>query len=123
LSAADRPNFVFILADDLGWSDLGCYGSSFHETPHIDRLASEGMRFTQAYTAGAVCSPTRGSIMTGKYPVRTGVTDYIPQGNRVLNTGKTGDKLFKGGFVPAAELAFDAKASFQGSVSLQHIQC
>jgi arylsulfatase A-like enzyme len=78
MSAADRPNFVFILADDLGWSDLGCYGSSFHETPHIDRLASEGMRFTQAYTAGAVCSPTRGSIMTGKYPVRTGVTDYIP---------------------------------------------
>ena len=61
LSAAERPNFVFILADDLGWSDLGCYGSSFHETPHIDRLASEGMRFTQAYTAGAVCSPTRGS--------------------------------------------------------------
>jgi arylsulfatase A-like enzyme len=78
LSAAERPNFVFILADDLGWSDLGCYGSPFHETPHIDRLASEGMRFTQAYTAGAVCSPTRGSIMTGKYPVRTGVTDYTP---------------------------------------------
>ena len=68
LSAAERPNFVFILADDLGWSDLGCYGSSFHETPHIDRLASEGMRFTQAYTAGAVCSPTRGSNLRSQIP-------------------------------------------------------
>lgn len=75
---ASRPNIIFMLADDLGWTDLGCYGSKFYETPNIDRLAREGMRFTQAYTAGAVCSPTRGSIMTGKYPVRTGVTDYIP---------------------------------------------
>lgn len=73
-----RPNFVFILADDLGWADLGCYGATFYESPHIDRLAREGVRFTQAYTAGAVCSPTRSSIMTGKVPVRTGVTDYIP---------------------------------------------
>jgi arylsulfatase A-like enzyme len=72
------PHIVFILADDLGWRDLSCYGSPFCETPHIDRLAREGLRFTQAYTAGAVCSPTRSSIMTGKYPVRTGVTDYIP---------------------------------------------
>lgn len=78
LSAAEKPNFVFILADDLGYSDLGCYGSAFHETPNLDRLASEGLRFTQAYTAGAVCSPTRSSLMTGKYPVRTGITDYIP---------------------------------------------
>lgn len=96
LSAAERPNFVFILADDLGWSDLGCYGSSFHETPHIDRLASEGMRFTQSYTAGAVCSPTRGSIMTGKYPVRTGVTDYIPglsSDGRKLETPRTKTEL------------------------------
>ncbi len=76
--AVGKPNLLFILADDLGWRDLGCYGSPFCETPHIDRLAREGMRFTQAYTAGAVCSPTRGSIMSGKYPVRTGVTDYIP---------------------------------------------
>lgn len=76
--APGRPNVVFILADDLGWADLGCYGATFYESPNIDRLASEGVRFTQAYTAGAVCSPTRGSIMTGKVPVRTGVTDYIP---------------------------------------------
>jgi len=76
--AAFKPNILFILADDLGWRDLGCYGAPFNETPHLDRLAREGLRFTQAYTAGSVCSPTRASIMTGKYPVRTGVTDYIP---------------------------------------------
>lgn len=77
-AADSKPNILFILADDLGWRDLGCYGSPFQETPNIDRLAREGLRFTQAYTAGSVCSPTRGSLMTGKYPVRTGVTDYIP---------------------------------------------
>jgi len=77
-AAESRPNIIFILADDLGWRDLGCYGSPFNETPHLDRLAGEGLRFTQAYTAGAVCSPTRASIMTGKLPVRTGVTDFIP---------------------------------------------
>lgn len=74
----NRPNIIFVLADDLGWTDLSCYGSRLNRTPALDRLASQGMRFTQAYTAGAVCSPTRGSIQTGKYPVRTGVTDYIP---------------------------------------------
>jgi len=76
--AATRPNVVFILADDLGWMDLSCYGSPFCETPNIDRLAKEGVRFTQAYTAASICSPTRSSIMTGKVPVRTGITDYIP---------------------------------------------
>ncbi len=72
-----RPNFVFFLIDDLGWKDLGCYGSTFNETPNIDRLASEGMRFTNAYAACPVCSPTRASIMTGKYPARLGITDWI----------------------------------------------
>src|SRR5262245_40747152 len=76
--AAERPNILFILADDLGWIDLGCYGSTFDETPNIDKLARQGMRFTCAYSAGTVCSPTRSSLMTGKYPVRTGITDYIP---------------------------------------------
>ncbi len=75
--AADRPNFVFFLVDDLGWTDLGCYGSSFYETPSIDGLAASGMRFTNAYAACPVCSPTRASILTGKYPVRVGITDYI----------------------------------------------
>jgi len=71
------PSFIFILVDDLGWADLGCYGSTFHETPNIDRLASGSMKFTQAYAACPVCSPTRASIMTGKYPARTGITDWI----------------------------------------------
>jgi arylsulfatase A-like enzyme len=73
-----RLNVVFVMADDLGWADLGCYGGKFYESPSIDRLAREGMRFIQAYTAGSVCSPTRSSIQTGKYPVRTGITDYVP---------------------------------------------
>jgi arylsulfatase A-like enzyme len=67
------PNIVFILADDLGWTDLGCYGSRYYETPHIDRLASQGMRFTSAYTNGPNCAPTRAALMTGQYAPRTGV--------------------------------------------------
>ena len=75
------PNFLFLLVDDLGWADLGCYGSTFHETPHLDRLAKEGLRFTDAYTAASICSPTRASIMTGKHPVRVDITDWIPGSN------------------------------------------
>jgi len=75
--AADRPNVVFFLIDDLGWADLGCYGSKFHETPNLDRLAQQGMRFTDAYAACPVCSPTRAAVMTGKFPARLGITDWI----------------------------------------------
>jgi len=71
------PNIVFIMADDMGWMDLGCYGNPFNETPNIDKLASQGVRFTQAYAACPVCSPTRASIMTGKYPTRLQLTNYI----------------------------------------------
>ncbi len=74
-------NIVFILMDDMGWRDLGCMGSEFYETPNLDRLASQGMMFTQAYAACPVCSPTRASIMSGKYPARLGVTDWIDHGN------------------------------------------
>ncbi|CAN5316606.1 sulfatase [soil metagenome] len=70
-------NIIFILADDLGVHDLGCYGSTFYETPNLDRLAAQGVRFTQAYAACPVCSPTRAAFMTGQYPARTGVTDFI----------------------------------------------
>jgi len=77
-TAATRPNIVFIVADDLGWRDLASYGSTFHETPHLDRLAAQGVRFTQAYAASNVCSPTRASILTGHYPARTGITDWLP---------------------------------------------
>jgi arylsulfatase A-like enzyme len=81
--AAERPpNIVVFLVDDLGATDLGCYGSTFYESPRIDRLAAEGMRFTAAYSSCPVCSPTRASMLTGKYPQRTGITNYIdPRGN------------------------------------------
>jgi arylsulfatase A-like enzyme len=82
-----RPNVVFFLADDLGYHDLGCFDSSFYETPNLDRLAARGMRLTHACVA-PVCSPTRSSIMTGKYPARTGITDYlhkIPASGQIKN--------------------------------------
>jgi arylsulfatase A len=75
--SANQPNIVFILTDDLGWNDLSCYGNKFNETPHIDKLAESGIRFTQAYAACPVCSPTRASIMTGKYPARLQLTNFI----------------------------------------------
>lgn len=72
------PHVVLILIDDLGWTDLGSYGSTFHETPNLDRLASEGLRFTDAYAAAPVCSPTRASLLTGKSPARLRITNFIP---------------------------------------------
>ena len=72
-----RPNVILILVDDLGWMDLSCQGSDFYRTPSIDRLAAEGMRFTDAYAACAVCSPTRAAVQTGRNPHRVGVTDWI----------------------------------------------
>jgi arylsulfatase A len=75
---ATRPNVVFFLVDDLGWRDLGCYGSTFYETPRIDQFARDSVRFTQAYAACHVCSPTRASILTGKYPARLRLTDWLP---------------------------------------------
>ena len=78
--AAEKPrlNIVFILIDDMGWTDLGCYGSDYYETPNVDRLAQQGMKFTDAYAASCVCSPTRVSILTGKYPGRLHITHAIP---------------------------------------------
>lgn len=72
-----RPNFVFFLVDDLGWMDIGANGSSFYETPNIDQLAKDGVRFTQAYAGSPVCSPTRASILTGKNPARINLTQWI----------------------------------------------
>jgi arylsulfatase A-like enzyme len=71
------PNILFILVDDLGWRDLSCYGSTFYQTPNLDRLMAQGMRFTDAYASCPVCSPTRASILTGKYPANVGITDWI----------------------------------------------
>ncbi|MDP6634683.1 MAG: sulfatase-like hydrolase/transferase [Phycisphaerae bacterium] len=83
-----KPNVVLILVDDLGWTDLGCFGSKYYETPNIDKLAAGGMKFTNGYAACAVCSPTRAAVMTGRYPARLGVTDWIRS-------------RFQGGKIPA----------------------
>ncbi len=77
-AAAVQTNVVLILADDYGWTDVACFGSKYYETPHIDRLAHDGMRFTQAYSACTVCSPSRAAILTGRYPGRLHITDWIP---------------------------------------------
>ena len=87
--AADRPNIVFILADDMGWSDLGCYGADLYETPNIDSLAANGMKFTDAY-AMPVCSPTRAALLTGRHAARVRMTIWSegslkgPQNRKLL---------------------------------------
>ena len=86
-ASEDKPNIIFILADDLGWAELGCYGNKFNETPNLDKLSREGMRFTDAYAAAPVCSPYRAALMTGQYPARVGITDYLrPNDARHLST-------------------------------------
>jgi arylsulfatase A-like enzyme len=83
-SRTSRPNVVFILADDLGWGDLSCYGRPDYRTPNIDLLASHGVRFTDAYSASAVCTPTRVGFITGRYPARLpiGLIEPLPADNR-----------------------------------------
>jgi arylsulfatase A-like enzyme len=115
-----KPNILFILIDDLGWRDLGCYGSTFYETPHLDRLATEGLRFTDAYAACPVCSPTRASLLTGKYPATVGITDWIdwggqwhPQRGRVIEA-----PYLKG--LPASE-ATVAQALREGGYRTWHV--
>ena len=95
-AAALQPNIVLILVDDLGWMDLSCQGSRYYETPNLDRLASEGMRFTNAYAACAVCSPTRAAVQTGRYPARLGVTDWIR--SRFQGGAIPSDKINPSGF-------------------------
>src|SRR5438552_8504874 len=76
--AGKKLNFIIILIDDMGWTDLGTFGSKFYQTPNCDRLAAQGMKFTNGYAACPVCSPSRAAIMTGKYPARLHLTDWIP---------------------------------------------
>ncbi len=86
-ASGEKPNIIFILADDLGWAELGCYGNKFNETPNLDKLASQGMSFTKAYAAAPVCSPYRAALMTGQYPARIGITDYLrPNDDKHLST-------------------------------------
>ena len=77
-SKKDRPNFVVILCDDLGYGDLACYGHPHIKTPHLDKLATQGMRLTSCYAAAPVCSPSRAGMLTGRTPNRSGVYNWIP---------------------------------------------
>src|SRR3954464_6500608 len=93
-----KPNVVFILADDLGWTDLGCQGSKFYETPNIDRMAKDGLRFTSGYTCGPNCQPTRAALMSGQYGPRTGIytvgsTDRFDTSKRPLIPVPNGQQL------------------------------
>lgn len=111
-----KTNFVFILIDDMGYMDIGCNGSTFYETPNIDKLAASGMRFTSGYAACCVCSPTRASILTGKYPARLNLTDWIPGYNNPntklrrpefnnqlpLSESTIADALRKAGYITAS---------------------
>lgn len=87
-NTSSQPNIIMILIDDMGWMDLSCMGSTFYETPNIDRLAREGLLMTDAYAACPVCSPTRASLLTGKYPARVGITDWINHDDPCSKPGK-----------------------------------
>jgi hypothetical protein len=91
----NKPNILFILIDDMGWKDIACAGSTYYETPHIDELAANGMRFVNAYSSSPVCTPSRGAIFSGKNPARTKLTTVFS-----ASTG-TGDRLFKWRGLPA----------------------
>jgi N-acetylgalactosamine-6-sulfatase len=91
VQAADpaRPNIILLLADDLGYGDLSCFGSPAVDTPHLDRLAAEGLKFTHFHAASAVCTPTRASVLTGRYPLRFGITRHFNDVDRWLTTKAT----------------------------------
>ena len=124
-TAARKHNIVFILADDLGWRDLSNEGSTFYESPHIDRIAGEGMKFTRGYATCQVCSPSRASILTGKYPTKHGITTYIGDrsGTAWRSTGRHDSHLpsayehnLRAGEITLAEVLRDAgyKTFFAG---------
>lgn len=110
-----KLNFLFILIDDLGWMDLSCQGSDFYETPNVDKLASEGVRFTNAYASCPVCSPTRASILTGKYPATLGLTNFIGGGAK----GKLIDAPYIK-HLPLEEISL-ARALKNGGYSTYHV--
>ncbi len=104
--AETKMNVLLVFIDDMGLTDLGCYGSKFYETPHLDRLAQDGMKFTQAYSACTVCSPTRAALLTGKYPARLHLTDWIAGHARPSAKLRTPDwtKELKAGETTIAEI-------------------
>ena len=88
LHAAKAPNIILFLADDLGWGDLACFGNKLCKTPNLDAFAKQGAKFTQCYSAGAVCSPSRSALLTGRTPYRNGVFTWIPE-NREIHLRKS----------------------------------
>lgn len=111
-----KPNIILICIDDLGWRDLGCYGSTFYETPNLDKLVSESVVFSNAYATSPVCSPSRASILTGKYPVRIGITNYIgAQEERGKVIGATNSD-----YLPLSECSL-AKALKEGGYNTYHV--
>ena len=111
-SLYEHPNVLIILADDLGWSQLGCYGSSFYDTPNIDKLALRGIKFNNAYSSASICSPTRAAIMTGKYPARLGLTDFIPGNSPKNKPLLTPDNWIK--YLPLEQVTIAEKMKSQG---------
>ncbi|WP_099367978.1 sulfatase [Sphingobacterium sp. 1.A.4] len=93
IAQQQQPNIIFIMADDLGWGELNTYNSTFNETPNLNRLASQGIQFQQAYAAAPNCSPTRASLMTGQYPARVGITDFLPEGPKTKKYLKPEDHV------------------------------
>jgi arylsulfatase A-like enzyme len=113
-TAPRPPNVIHVLIDDMGWTDLGCLGSDLYETPNIDRLAAQGMRFDNGYSACTVCSPTRAATMTGRYPARLRVTDWIHGSNRPRATLKIPDWTH---YLPDAEVTLAEALKPAGYVS------
>lgn len=113
-----RPNIILFLIDDLGWRDLGCQGSTFYQTPNIDRLAKEGVRFTNAYAACAVCSPTRAAVLTGKYPARLLLTEWLPSGRWNPKAKLQSGRFLRG--LPVEEHTL-AEALHEGGYRTAHI--
>ena len=118
--AAERPNVILFLVDDLGWRDLGCQGSEYYQTPNIDALAESGLRFTDAYAACAVCSPTRAAILTGKYPARLMLTQWLPAGR----WSATENKMKEGRFLrslPLEEVTLAGRSASERGIC--HLSC
>lgn len=121
-SASQQPNIVLIYMDDLGWKDIGCAGSEFYKTPHIDRLAAQGIRFTRAYAAAPLCAPSRGAVITGKFPGRTqftsvcagGTDDSLYTQSKALGVGNTNLEAKHRRAVPSTETLFAEKLKDAG---------